>query len=290
MPPRKCLEELLDLLFGADDLKRFLQQGLKGPSAESVATRVDQPDFESPVGERWDDVIPAALANALAEDPQVEEGRGDLLECYVRSDSRAQDLLYHYDALSRFGDAQHGGEAGAQRAEEVRNYLELRPLGRSLMSASLRVVPIDETDKAPRDLPNAVSSRMATRAKPLILIGRSASVERLLRSREHWPEPELRAALASLLSGNREEWDAVATEYDTAFRTGSPPPAERLPPPRPSPRGSRRSRPPALRRCGSVITCPSIPHCRGRGYWTARSYSAVSYVRSVAARWPLCPP
>jgi MoxR-like ATPase len=72
----------------------------------------------------------------------------------VRSDSRAQDLLYQYDALSRFGDAHHGGPAGAQRAEEVRNYIELRPLGRALMSRSLRVVLIDEIDKAPRDLPN----------------------------------------------------------------------------------------------------------------------------------------
>jgi len=95
-----------------------------------------------------------AVASALAGDPQVAPERGDLLECYVRSDSRAQDLLYNYDALSRFGDAHHGGDAGRLRAEEVRNYIELRPLGQALMSSSLRVVLIDEIDKAPRDLPN----------------------------------------------------------------------------------------------------------------------------------------
>ncbi len=95
-----------------------------------------------------------AVAHALSTDPEVETSKSKLLECYVRSDSRAQDLLYHYDALSRFGDAHHGGEAGKQRAEEVRNYIELRDLGRALMSSSLRVVLIDEIDKAPRDLPN----------------------------------------------------------------------------------------------------------------------------------------
>lgn len=95
-----------------------------------------------------------AVASALVEDREVTPGESDLLECYVRSDSRAQDLLYQYDALGRFGDASHGGPAGARRAEEVRNYIELRPLGRALMSAGLRVVLIDEIDKAPRDLPN----------------------------------------------------------------------------------------------------------------------------------------
>ena len=95
-----------------------------------------------------------AVASALAGDPEVEPGSEALLECYVRSDSRAQDLLYRYDALSRFGDASHGGPAGATRAQEVRHYIELKDLGRALMSPGLRVVLIDEIDKAPRDLPN----------------------------------------------------------------------------------------------------------------------------------------
>jgi MoxR-like ATPase len=95
-----------------------------------------------------------AVASALEEDPEVADGPKSLLECYVRSDSRAQDLLYRYDALSRFGDAHHGGPAGAERAQEVRRYIQLRDLGRALMSPTLRVVLIDEIDKAPRDLPN----------------------------------------------------------------------------------------------------------------------------------------
>ena len=78
----------------------------------------------------------------------------DLLECHVRSDSRATDLLYRYDALTRFGDAHHGGPEGAKRAAEARNYIDLLPLGRALVAERLRVVLIDEIDKAPRDLPN----------------------------------------------------------------------------------------------------------------------------------------
>lgn len=77
-----------------------------------------------------------------------------LLECHVRSDSRARDLLYFHDALARFGDAHHGGDGEKVRARDPRNYLQLLPLGRALISPYLRVVLVDEVDKAPRDLPN----------------------------------------------------------------------------------------------------------------------------------------
>lgn len=77
-----------------------------------------------------------------------------LLECHVRSDARARDLLYHHDALARFGDAHHGGDAEKALARDARNYLQLLPLGRALVSPFRRVVLVDEVDKAPRDLPN----------------------------------------------------------------------------------------------------------------------------------------
>ncbi len=93
-------------------------------------------------------------------------GQGKPLTCYVRSDTRARDLLYHYDALRRFGDAQ--GEQKV-RAADPRNYVHLQPLGVALAEPfdvieadahgvptriRPRVVLIDEVDKAPRDLPN----------------------------------------------------------------------------------------------------------------------------------------
>ena len=76
------------------------------------------------------------------------------LICQVRSDSRARDLLYQYDAIRRFGDAQHGGDIGKLRASDARQYIELGGLGRALMDQGRLVVLIDEIDKAQRDLPN----------------------------------------------------------------------------------------------------------------------------------------
>lgn len=95
-----------------------------------------------------------AAASGLEGDRAADAAIREPLESYVRSDTRARDLLYHYDAIRRFGDAQHGGEEGRRRAEDPRPYLKLQPLGRGLMSPKLRVVLIDEIDKAPRDLPN----------------------------------------------------------------------------------------------------------------------------------------
>lgn len=84
---------------------------------------------------------------------QLEHAPQPLI-CHVRSDSRARDLLYSYDAVRRFGDAQHGGDAGKIRAADARQYIELGGLGRALMDTTRQVVLIDEIDKAPRDLPN----------------------------------------------------------------------------------------------------------------------------------------
>ncbi len=76
------------------------------------------------------------------------------LEKYVRNDTRAQDLLYHYDAVRRFGDSQTGGEDGCRRAAMPQNYIVLEALGAALVSPVRKVVLIDEIDKAPKDLPN----------------------------------------------------------------------------------------------------------------------------------------
>lgn len=81
----------------------------------------------------------------------AEADSDGLLESQIRSDSRARDLLYDYDALSRFNDAQHGDP---ERARDARRYVQLLPLGRALTSERMRVLLIDEIDKAPRDLPN----------------------------------------------------------------------------------------------------------------------------------------
>lgn len=96
------------------------------------------------------------FAHAVAHHLDLDPGRPPqgLQECHVRSDTRARDLLYQYDALRRFGDAQHGDAAARRDAQDPRRYIDLQPLGLALVAPLQQVVLIDEIDKAPRDLPN----------------------------------------------------------------------------------------------------------------------------------------
>jgi MoxR-like ATPase len=76
-----------------------------------------------------------------------------LEEAYVKSTSRAQDLLYTYDAVRRLYDVQ----VSEERGPEVRDYIHLGPLGRAIERAEhgkKSVVLIDEIDKADIDFPN----------------------------------------------------------------------------------------------------------------------------------------
>lgn len=85
-----------------------------------------------------------------------------LEEGYIKSTSRAQELIYMYDALNRLYDAQLGeagdrGEDGQPLSRDVRNYIKLGPLGRAIARAQYgrrSVVLIDEIDKADLDFPN----------------------------------------------------------------------------------------------------------------------------------------
>ncbi len=86
---------------------------------------------------------------AFAAASQLTDGR--LEEAYVRSDTVAQDLLYSYDSIRRFGEAQIDPDAAPA---DIREYLQLNALGKGLCSTDPPVVLIDEIDKAPRDLPN----------------------------------------------------------------------------------------------------------------------------------------
>lgn len=94
-----------------------------------------------------------AAAHGLTKDGDDPEAARPL-EYYVRSDTTARDLLYRYDTVRRFSDAQTGGEADRRRAQFAQNYVTLEALGTGLISDARRVVLIDEIDKAQRDLPN----------------------------------------------------------------------------------------------------------------------------------------
>lgn len=86
------------------------------------------------------------LAGAVAQ----ELGVGEPLAFYTRSTSRAQDLLYTFDAVGRFYDIQMHDS----RAQDPVNYVSYGPLGQAIVENQRRVVLIDEIDKAPRDFPN----------------------------------------------------------------------------------------------------------------------------------------
>jgi MoxR-like ATPase len=79
-----------------------------------------------------------------------------LKECYIRSTSRAQDLLYTYDALHRLYDMQ-GSTEERTRALERMQYVSFGKLGEAIRLAEHNipsVVLIDEIDKADIDFPN----------------------------------------------------------------------------------------------------------------------------------------
>ncbi len=86
----------------------------------------------------------------LAESIAAELELGQVAKFVVRSDSRGRDLLYTFDNLRRFYDAQ----VQDPQARERGAYIEYGPLAEAIRSETQRVVLIDEIDKAPRDFPN----------------------------------------------------------------------------------------------------------------------------------------
>ncbi|WP_246863007.1 MoxR family ATPase [Dolichospermum sp. UHCC 0315A] len=79
---------------------------------------------------------------------------------YVKSNSRARDGLYIYDAISRLRDAQLVNSGRIMKPEDVERvqdpaaYVKLQPLGRAFTNDQKTVVLIDEIDKADIDFPN----------------------------------------------------------------------------------------------------------------------------------------
>jgi MoxR-like ATPase len=102
----------------------------------------------------------------LAASVAWELGAGPPLTFNTKSNSTYADLLYRYDALAHFQDAQITREKFP-----LEHYIRYEPLGEAILLAAGRedaaipqfyrdqpqrrsVVLIDEIDKAPRDLPN----------------------------------------------------------------------------------------------------------------------------------------
>jgi MoxR-like ATPase len=164
------------------------------------------------------------LAHALA----AELNLGEPSEVIVKSDASSRDLLYLYDELGRFQDAQASGrddEEGAEAAvRPLRAYLRFQPLGRAILRAggadapvelldghafrgrhrnevpktfkdlapevfadgndpAVRLVLIDELDKAPRDLPNDLLRELEDMAFEIKELGVRIQVPRDVESK-----------------------------------------------------------------------------------------------------------
>ncbi len=85
------------------------------------------------------------LAEAIAE----AEGL-DLITWNVKSTTRAQDGLYHYDTVQRLYDSRFGD----RNVSDIRDYIHMGPVGRAFQSNERVVLLIDEVDKADIEFPN----------------------------------------------------------------------------------------------------------------------------------------
>lgn len=85
------------------------------------------------------------LAQAVAEAQEAE-----LISWNVKSTTRAQDGLYHYDTVQRLYDSRFGDKD----VDDIRQYIHLGPMGRAFASNGRVVLLIDEIDKADIEFPN----------------------------------------------------------------------------------------------------------------------------------------
>lgn len=95
------------------------------------------------------------LADAVAHELELGSGeqKGRAIPLPVKSTSKANDLLYRYDALSRLQDSQASGER-AEKSAYAYKYIHLEPLGRAIFEGQQCVILIDEVDKADMDFAN----------------------------------------------------------------------------------------------------------------------------------------
>ena len=122
------------------------------------------------------------LAEAVAADQGLE-----LINWNIKSTSRAQEGLYHYDTVQRLYDSRFGDHD----VRDIRDYIHMGPLGRAFQSDDRVVVLIDEIDKADIEFPNDLLNELdrmrftvaetgdevATRHRPVVIITSNAEKE-----------------------------------------------------------------------------------------------------------------
>lgn len=85
------------------------------------------------------------LAEAISESLDLE-----LITWNVKSTTRAQEGLYHYDTVERLYDSRFGDA----NVSDIAAYIRMGPMGRAFKSDRRVVLLIDEIDKADLEFPN----------------------------------------------------------------------------------------------------------------------------------------
>ncbi|HSO37240.1 MAG TPA: MoxR family ATPase [Labilithrix sp.] len=143
------------------------------------------------------------LAEAVAEALDMP-----LITWNVKSTTRAQEGLYHYDTVQRLYDSRFGDHD----VRDIREYIHMGPMGRAFQSDTRVVLLIDEIDKADIEFPNDLLHELdrmrftvaetgdvvAAQHRPIVVITSNAEKELpdafLRRCVFHFidfPEPEL---------------------------------------------------------------------------------------------------
>ena len=134
-----------------------------------------------------------------------------LIHWSVKSTTRAQDGLYVYDTVQRLYEARFG-DAGPEGVKDIRRYIKLGPLGRTLTATERTVLLIDEVDKADLEFPNDLlheldrmrfvvsetGDEIAAKTRPVVIITSNnekelpdAFLRRCVFHFIDFPEPEL---------------------------------------------------------------------------------------------------
>jgi MoxR-like ATPase len=122
------------------------------------------------------------LARSIAESLRLR-----LIRWNIKSTSKAQEGLYHYDVVQRLNDARFQDKDIAN----IRQYIKLGPVGEAFKSEQQVVLLIDEVDKADLEFPNdllneldemtftisELSEEVKARHRPIILITSNAEKE-----------------------------------------------------------------------------------------------------------------
>jgi MoxR-like ATPase len=129
---------------------------------------------------------PGTGKTLLAEAVAAAEGM-ELITWNVKSTTRAQDGLYHYDTVQRLYDSRFGDHD----VRNIRDYIHMGPLGRAFGSEQRVVLLIDEIDKADLEFPNDLlheldrmsftvaetGDEVVAKARPVVIITSNAEKE-----------------------------------------------------------------------------------------------------------------